>query len=1008
MMLNRLAAYLSQLTTWGGAVLQSRAAILLLVLLTGGAIVLIAGRDCDHSMSGLWRLGCAEPDVAIFVQSPEVYTRARLLNDRNDQKNWLTDQLKGTKETDKFVIREEEARRSLNESLKIQLPTASRDAAPLPNDSPQASPNINQTSNAGPAAQDTDKSIFERRPTNLLFKTINEHRNEIRSELSRIQLDDRHDIGGNTAYTLRFPTSIIGDLSAGRMGVVLVKAELPPVSLDKVEPALESWRRSVQSVYSSSLRDSAFSLSSSGEQSLEELGLSSSDFREYVVQKLLCRHLEEFCPPHERNLHKEQYPNTRTMATRDGRSLMPDYEKPDDKEQKKRSQEIESAAAEIRNFLPIYLQRIDELNGLVEEWAYYKRRTAVEVNRKKMAPTPFATALAQCFTSPEIGALPDARNLPPGHPRDVIISNEFQVKYLYRLEGKEWQVQHPCTRTDRSATWIAKAVFRLVEASNFGDRRREQEVGPQVPLKELVRLLTGDLDEKAKSCKAILTREIEYDSAARTALRGNGDASARLPNICKSLISAPPDIAPPEPDLRRVSNGRWATSRLQELRCAMADFRAYQATWRRYLSPDGQQISFSDFFDVIAVRLGNQGCDLEVRVKFRGDRFRNPEIEDCGGQTWKGGTPYVQALCRLKVELEHHHTLFALGLTPPILKTNVNNKVGQTRKVGGHADASSNLGALSFDTERTNSRVSKDTVATVVSFVPHKPDPGTGSSANSLSQGSMKPAVGSSASVPVAPDNPKLAINSNATVFGWAFLPDASSPGARQIDLSATLSVPGWVTELVVTVRSCFGTPRELADVMYDIRGATGDQCKEAWVGQIRLPGDPAEITRKLNLEVFNAPYLKVIPGINDFNAAGIVLRAGHPGRLLIPGRRLWKNTYVSLGEQLADEISILPDMEGIVAHFKCVHVPNEIVRLIDQRGDGSNAEAVKKLALVWTSEGVTLPIAVTIEQFGPLKLCEAQDPPPKATKPNQDAAGSQPQPQPQQQPQQQTGRREG
>jgi hypothetical protein len=1005
MMLNRLAAYLPQLTTWGSAALQSGAVISFLVLIAGGAIAFMMVRDCDHSMSRLWRLGCADPDVAIFVQSPEVYTRARLLNDRNDQKNWLTDQLKSTKETEKFVTREEDARRSINESLKIQLQMKGRDAAP--NDSPQVLQNSNQTGNAGSAGQGTDKSILERRPSSLLFKAINEHRDEIRSELSRIQLDDRHDIGGNTAYTLRFPTSIIGDFSAGHRGVLLVRAKLPPITLDKVEPALESWRSSVQSVYSSSLRDSAFSLSSSGDQSLEDLGLSSSDFREYVVQKLLCGHLEEFCPPHERNLHKEQDPNTRTMATRDGRSLMPEYENPDNEWAKTRRQEIEAAASEIRNFLPRYLQKIDDLNALVEEWAYYKRRNALVVDRGNKASPPFAAALAQCFISPEIGALPDTRKLPPDYPRNVISSNEFQVKYLYGLEGKdqdrEWKVQHPCTRTDRSATWIAKAIFNLVEAHNFGDRLREREVGPQIPLKETVRLLTVALDKKTKSCRTNLTSEIERDSGTLP-----DRTPGRLPELCKSLVSAPADIAPPEPELRRISNERWATARLQELRCAMADFRAYQATWRRYLSPDGQQISFSDFFDIIAVRYGNQGCDLEVRVKFRGNRFKDSKVEDCSRQpSSEIGTPYVQALCRLMRELEHHHTLFALGLTPAILRTNVNNKEDQTRKVDGHADTGGNLGAMSFDTARMNSRVSKDSVATVVSFVPHKPKPAIGSSAvvPSVAEKSKSTPVSSAAASSV-PNKPKPAVDSSATAFGWMFLPDASSLGARQFDLTATLAVPGWVTELDVTVQSCFGTPQELSGVVYDLGGATGNQCKEAWVGQVRLPGEPAEITRKLNLEVFNVPHLKVIPGINDFNAAGVVLRAGHPGSLLIPGRRLWKNTYVSLGEQLADEISILPDMEGIVARFKCVHVPSEIIRSMGQPGPGDDSGSAdplpaRKLARVWTSEGVTVPITVTIEQFGPLKLCEAQDAP-QVTKPKQDTTGSQQQQKQEQQQQKQ------
>ena len=727
-----------------GALWSSSPVRVLFALLVVGLVVAGAMRDCDSPASSWSSLACPEPDVAIFVQSPEVYTRARLLNDRNDQKNWLTEQLEKTKKIQEFVTREEEASRSLNEKLRLGAQIAHRDAARPPDNSkpdPQAQTRADNNGSPPPAA---NRSVLDRRPTSLLFKEINEHREEIRSELSRIQLDDRHDLGGNTAYTLRFPTSVVGDFPAGRIGLLRVRAELPGVTLDKVEVALESWRNNVQSVYSSSLRDIALSLSSAGDQSLEDLGLSSSDFREYVVHKMLCERMEQFCPPHERNLHKPQDPATVVMATRDGRTLAPVYAAQADTRTG-----VESLASDVRNFLPKYLQSIDELNGLLEEWTYYKRRDGAAATVAMMSPT-FDQALAGCSALPEYNQLPEATRVRDGEPRDVVLADVFQVRWRYKIDGKEWKLQHPCSRSDRGTAWIARAIFRLVDARNFGEKFRDS--GP----------LSFDQFVKERShyvarCRASLLAEIPE---APTALVPDDarDSPARLPETCKWIISSPADVSPGEPTLRRTSTERWGTARLQELRCAIADFRAYQATWRKYLSPGGDQISFSDFFDVVALRYGNQGCDLEVRVKLRGNRTKAPP-DICPEDPTKAASPYVQSLCQLKDELSIQHSVFALGLAPTIIRRNINNQDSYARSFAGQGDTGGAWGALlaSVEAERHNARVSKDSMAAAVSFVPHTPE-----------------AAGST----------------NTTAFGWIFMPDASNRGARQFDLTATLSLP--------------------------------------------------------------------------------------------------------------------------------------------------------------------------------------------------------------------------
>jgi hypothetical protein len=45
-------------------------------------------------------------------------------------------------------------------------------------------------------------------------------------------------------------------------------------------------------------------------------------------------------------------------------------------------------------------------------------------------------------------------------------------------------------------------------------------------------------------------------------------------------------------------------------------------------------------------------------------------------------------------------------------------------------------------------------------------------------------------------------------------------------------------------------------------------------------------------------------------------LRACEPGSVIIRGSQLWRSTVVTLGGQQADEISVLPNMKGIIARF--------------------------------------------------------------------------------------------
>jgi hypothetical protein len=65
-------------------------------------------------------------------------------------------------------------------------------------------------------------------------------------------------------------------------------------------------------------------------------------------------------------------------------------------------------------------------------------------------------------------------------------------------------------------------------------------------------------------------------------------------------------------------------------------------------------------------------------------------------------------------------------------------------------------------------------------------------------------------------------------------------------------------------------------------------------------------------------------------------LRTGEPGSLLIEGGRLWRSTEVTVGAQRATSIRVLPNMEAIIAEFRCVERPTTFMQDLTAQ----NAEA--------------------------------------------------------------------
>lgn len=140
----------------------------------------------------------------IYVDSPEVYTRERLVNDRYDQDYWLRRQLESLERVGTGALVErhiKETARAEASDLDVEPPTDA-DAAVM--------------------ANYTDMGLtFEQR-----FRIVSGVRDMIRQQLLENMLDDRHDLAGNSLYGLKFDTTVLPGSNTRRRAYVQVTVTL--------------------------------------------------------------------------------------------------------------------------------------------------------------------------------------------------------------------------------------------------------------------------------------------------------------------------------------------------------------------------------------------------------------------------------------------------------------------------------------------------------------------------------------------------------------------------------------------------------------------------------------------------------------------------------------------------------------------------------------------------------------------------------------------------------------
>jgi hypothetical protein len=200
-----------------------------------------------------------------------------------------------------------------------------------------------------------------------------------------------------------------------------------------------------------------------------------------------------------------------------------------------------------------------------------------------------------------------------------------------------------------------------------------------------------------------------------------------------------------------------------------------------------------------------------------------------------------------------------------------------------------------------------------------------------------------------------------AARFGWIISPPAdlgasglAAPKMRPIQRSevALVSVPAWAREITIVTRTGW------LDEDAHERAALTVRRSEV----VPLPTDYEAID-----SIVVKKRLRREPAIRDFEMGKSEVVACEPAAILIPGYRLWRSTVVTIGAQTADRITVMPNMQGIIAEFNEVSIP-PVGAVTANHITGERHMDVH--LQVWTSEGV-----VRAEEAVSVRLSTASTP---------------------------------
>ena len=932
----------------------------------------------------------------LYIEAPQLYTRERLVNDRFRQANWLSKELERTTEKDdatRFGAPSQVEKRNQSTRFLVQM----GEGALRPE-----TESLSEESGKNPQPELDQLKLLERRIS---------YRAELRNELMDTQLDDGHDLDGNTLYRLNFDAVALpwADSRANPGAAIFIvtakqangvddapdsksDADIRQFVEDDVE-LLRSWQREMQVFLTSILRYRTEEFGRSGSlpnrtDPKEDIAFDwflrvrlIESFLDLLADRVaLVFDCDEGCDKATREFERvwnQPDPEKRRALRRDFLATWVGF----GYRASEKSPDIDNPVwqASFRSAI----RRAREVNNL--RWRIGAGARAYSVDCLAALPNAHEVKTGRS-PPPEYCArsLPDSNNLRavvrlisvvgamrdyPGQGDEKLFQISFDRKgsrggpagltpllqrfdkivptrgeieaagELWRSAGGRERLKHNsediCLEESINAFEFGRCSFLNASAGRESEKMIARFIharlkGDLPSYGAVERPVSGFLDVKLTGCG--YTR-------CRFEIRKKKPYSQ---SQIEALLSAESEM-PSRPVSAGDLTGGSPEKAAEQARCA-TDVVRYQNVYQKG-SPD------------------------RFREKYAGNLTLNTVISKAEARAEvRSAFSELYAACRLRAWLDaNRNDLVVYGISPRLRGEVVSQNAGNRLQLGG-SGAIGNQSGPKINVERLREQ--------------------------QRSEASVKPMVIGFSQL--APAGLSLAKPRRETVFGWVVRSMQSPDGtwkAGHHRLAAVLSVPSWWKRLEFEVLACWSSParaRALGQDLLrvptaicadddqgrlDIEVSAGQgsgkakaaQSSDAGIGalhglkrkfRIQLPRRAEDVTARFNFDFIKAPYFEA-----DWNdrivRSPVALEIGRKGRVVLPGERLWRGTVVTLGEQPADKIVVLPDMKGVVAEFDCVNAPpgvDHIIRFKSQQGreQRENSGSLSADLTVWTAEGRT------------------------------------------------------
>lgn len=976
----------------------------------------------------------------ITISEPDVYTRERLVNDRFREEYWLRKKLD---EVDDIArIGSFSATVGLNRNTDT---TSVRSLLSLrgPNPSPGARPTPPAERSTEPNSQ--KPSIIEQ------FRDIMQYRNEIRSELIVTQLDDRHDIGGHTLIRLDFDASLIPGPSTTSTALILARLKRIPAGTMKnlgiTTKIYDEWTAHLQATFdatSNALNGLIYTPDLTSRPTSRKLFDNFTLF----LQRDNVRRLK-LLPPMQNEYASIIYAQCQNELTDGGTqstiSLDNCIAERLSEQYYKLHQKV-SDTVELRLFYDSMMKTLE----LPIEIAGGGNSGSTSVTPSPPAGTTAAEASTNAQTTAANDRPPkEAPNVPPPKgPSHVRLTEDMRNELSIDLQKENnrdlraiFQAgQTLCEPTGRFRYPLLASVDSVIDDYRY--------ISFYLPCPNIVPEHLRRL-QRLVAFSSLMTNGNGRDDRSNTIVAMISLMHGRtLDQITDSFFSVDGGL---DIIMSRSARPKYMLEK------QAANLQGYpeqqlEIVRRTFASPLDTYAYDRAIVRFLEARVSSNDPEIALRTKTGASlsQFVESEVEGCEtGRCrlkFKKVLPCGEILLTsqlLRGNLDHKAgerrdiSIYSVSPKQQVDQYAIDRATKQTFDLGARIDA----GLSGLETGEATADLLRDISNIDQSLQRHPIIVGFGevgfrsaaeeqAAAEQIGPDGKPPSAATSANDAV-PDcgerDTKRFKDSNAvtgTTIGWALRApldprqlSSKQHTAIQRTLTATVSVPAWWPALEVELGSCW-LDEDLDDM--DSKLARQDVfafCKElnlSYLDRISKflpltrPKDEAgrlnkmilelptsirstsEISRTIGIEVIREPYIK------ESSRDTPKLEIGRPGELLLEGGRLWRSTVVTLGDyQRADEIIVIPSMDGVIARFNCIYPPpDENFRLINvlrmpgvlaipssnqdkilqnpslnvqsdkntatQQGQSTSKQSV----VVWTSEGKTDPIFVDLLPF--------------------------------------------